>query len=790
MGSGCSGGDDAKHQYHTENSKNKLNPTEPLDNWREKLLADIGSDPLAVIRDFPRIRVYVQTDQQDHDFAPSPASADSAKHRATDPMHTSKYHNGSPRPVKNKRDRGPEATNHQLPYNPLTPNAEHRMKEKQKAHTNELHHNGRTMGEGRCHAASSVHQSRGTSTDVRMNNSEGLDPPQLDPEVASQSTRLHQAFDERCDRVLETVLQLSELCGERDTFGEQFLQAWRQRIEEDVADRLARAQQQPGEQKLEQIGASTADTHGMDVQRHQRGSIFAVSHGTPSSDVHHLLLHACVESNMITADNAVPSCASVRVHTPFVTSRSSQHTDATTARGTNDTDANGVSTESSRGSCSGGGAGNSETEGLPLRQNSNAGPSIVAETASSPVTLNANINNGGCNRLHNSIVCRGSRAPAATTYAVRSATFYLMQYMVQGVLFFPVQRLRHVLWTPWGSDMQDIDWTIYVYRKEVEGAVLIAKQMRRPINNGSSLAGQVVNGMLLAANGSINREPGRPASEEPASHGVQILDQPPQSSATLLRSSMFLQQQSKKEVIMIEHRQTGRHYVETKDLRTIPRYELEWACCIGIDPTLLTDVYYLCRPTSNRSSGHVSHMNGGKKLRHGGAADLGGDPTVDNTHTSHCKKTIHALDTTQTGIVDSAGGDDRNTNAADADKEERQPELILESPLSMPNASQNSGSFNSSNARSPMRQASLSGVNRTVQQAQLAEEVVVLATVKVTAARVEAPPRGMCGPSKQWVKRRDAIAFVLQEQYQLPLNEVASLRKKTVGGAALGAKDN
>ncbi|RNF17087.1 uncharacterized protein Tco025E_04940 [Trypanosoma conorhini] len=108
---------------------------------------------------------------------------------------------------------------------------------------------------------------------------------------------------------------------------------------------------------------------------------------------------------------------------------------------------------------------------------------------------------------------------AAPQYTVKSKTLRVMQYMAQGVVFFPLQWLTGVFQFPWCRRMQDVLWTVHVYTE-------------------------------------------KETNEDEA-----------------------------EERIILQHKQTLRHYVDPKELRKNPRFEIDWVCSICIDPRyLLRDV--------------------------------------------------------------------------------------------------------------------------------------------------------------------------------------------------------
>jgi hypothetical protein len=59
-------------------------------------------------------------------------------------------------------------------------------------------------------------------------------------------------------------------------------------------------------------------------------------------------------------------------------------------------------------------------------------------------------------------------------WAVQGLTAKVLEYVVQGVVFFPLQRLHHLLWFPWVSRLQDISWTVRIFVKpEFPGIIYV-----------------------------------------------------------------------------------------------------------------------------------------------------------------------------------------------------------------------------------------------------------------------------------------------------------------------------
>ncbi|KEG06644.1 hypothetical protein DQ04_12951000 [Trypanosoma grayi] len=114
-------------------------------------------------------------------------------------------------------------------------------------------------------------------------------------------------------------------------------------------------------------------------------------------------------------------------------------------------------------------------------------------------------------------------------YTVHSKALRLMQYMVQSVVFFSVQWMTGVLQFPWCQHLQDIAWTVHVYAEDAN---------HRHCNDNNNKSDSSGSGDTYGGDDTV---------------------------------------------LVVQHRQTLRHYVDAKGRRVKPRFEVEWTCSVRIN---------------------------------------------------------------------------------------------------------------------------------------------------------------------------------------------------------------
>ncbi|KPI89039.1 hypothetical protein ABL78_1852 [Leptomonas seymouri] len=786
MGSACSTEDALRHR---ENMKNRNNPTESYDTWQQKMLLDIGADPLAVIRDFPRMMVYVGTETH-HNYLPDGC-------RNTDDS-------GKPITVAAGLSRGQSG-------NPFAPSsgAQHKTESggsgnegnntASHTHRRHRHHRRNSSSHARKNKADQGRpplweDATGADHDINNNNNAtpGLSlrvsplPPQRLYSGSRASPR-EQPCDEdifaaRVKRVREEVLLLSELCDERATFGAAFETAW---------DRLVAHGNNDGAAESESASESLAAPQSQQQQQQQDGQLPASviakrnAHNALPLDVHQVLLNACVASGMIALSDehghAVPPLkalhtASVSLspqvgpgalpplpptHTSGVGRNSPSELVSATAFQL--PEATAAAQLLSEEVPTDGGDGNTAKKGVKDTLRHALEREKMAKSSSNSQT-----------RSGASLVAPGTPAVPlgnASRYVVRSATFHLMQFATQCVMFFPVQRLKHVLWVPWSTQMQDVSWTIHFSLKEATATDLIALRqhtLNELYNNASTVLSNEVNAVgaaelgnpslpdttsaVLAAN---NNKRSSNADQTADVFGVAAItaalpDADIRAPATIgsaparnshaNKNNELAEHKGGRKIIMIQHLQTCRSYVEDGDRKKIPRYELDWACRISLDQETLQDTFARFQKLAATSSSAKTV------------------PQLSDAAISIPHSLVRRAMKSEEEIGNAAAENSLTVNQAAPREESGMDMLDTECAASA---------------------LGTEGIPST-QQPTLLQREVISATVEVVAARVERPPHTLCVVSSTWKRRKEELDYLLEQQYNVHLEERRGLRSKRV----------
>lgn len=720
MGGNCSSSSSEAHRHHRENEKNRNNPTESLGAWQEKMLLDIGSDPLAVIRDFPRMTVYVGTEQH-HNYIPGNAPASKVNPlapnnaAATPTMATAAAAaanaSGGASPTSAQLSSGAKKGR---PPRPGPPKQYH------EGNSQRHHHHLRKHGGG-------LHQ---------KNSSRSDEENEKDENHPANGGGGVDCFAARMKRVKETVLLLSELCGEKATYGKAFEEAWNALVRGDSEEEEGEEEAHGGH------AAGVAEATAASASPHVMGDLVAPAKGVDDEvstrmdetqvpisalkrsrnaaitlDVHQVLLNACLASGMLALMDesvvAIPGNAGRYLHetVPSATSRGSP------------------------GAVPQGGENQSGPGAFPSTPGASSAPK---QYNSSSASISPTAFRGS----------RSATAPAGAGSAVLSApakyqvccaTYHLMQFATQGVVFFPSQRLKHVLWVPWASHMQDVSWVIHISVKDATPADLIAlkqqQQQQHPPSPSAlfmpdgnrDTAGQSATGGAMASNSSAVFDDRNTAAALLPS--TDLKKSSPMTDGLLTPDS-----QKRRKIIVVEHVQTGRHYVDDGQQKRLPRYELDWACTLRIDLATLQEHYL---PFQKKRVGvaffshSISQVVEETTAAAATAATMSHDGEVLGTDLSGCTMVT-------------------NQSANMSTIQEDMPQLGI----------------------------------RTCEQPALVKREVVAATVEVIAARVESPPHTLCWVPAKWQQRKDELAYILQHQYHVSLDVVPVMRPKSVASAS------
>lgn len=159
------------------------------------------------------------------------------------------------------------------------------------------------------------------------------------------------------------------------------------------------------------------------------------------------------------------------------------------------------------------------------------------------------------NNAHNPLSC-----PAA---------FNVMLCFAQGIVFYPTQRMGHLLWTPWAPRLRDVGWTVTVGTDyDVNRAVRNKAAAPAKADASPAEAADTEDTKLVAVKGR-NNEPSR------MSYGTTDTD-----VFLPLRESL---ERGKSSVICVTHTHTVRNYVDPDDAAGVPQFEVEWAFTIFLD---------------------------------------------------------------------------------------------------------------------------------------------------------------------------------------------------------------
>ncbi|KAK7194411.1 hypothetical protein NESM_000357400 [Novymonas esmeraldas] len=797
MGGVCSAGEDAKH--HRENRKNRINPTESYDTWQRKMLLDIGSDPLAVIRDFPRMTVCVGTEARRNSVSdgcnPSKDTVESSKNRHQQP------HRPSPA--------NPLAPPNSVPLYSLRETDAAAVKgssKQQQRRRSRLEKAARPA----LHIDSHTTANASTEAWVSPTASPLLPPrPPLPPSshpaargggAAAQRPSLrepfreHDAFAARMRRVREAVLLLSELCGERTTFGAAFDSAWDRLVSHGSPGTGTggggRAATGAAAAAANTVDSDAASEFASGLESHQASASKNPRRQSIPLDVHQILLNACVDSGMLVLlddTGALPTIASpplgsalprlaasapaplsLRAGTPPALVNRNSRQSSLSVHGPQTSSANPTTSLTAAAAAAAVVSyGAADTSDSPKRPEKSDAPQQqqqqrepVATSASSAPASTSRPGRSGSQVTSTPAAATAAAAALMTTpsrYMVRSATFHLMQFATQGVMFFPVQRLKHVLWMPWASHMQDVDWTIHISLADATPADLIARrqhQQSASVHSTTSLPPPHGDLAAAAAAAADERRGSLPATAAAAGGGDGAGDGDEWGSPATGGSGGGDGGARKSQVVVIRHLQTGRHYVEKSDRKTTPRYELDWACSIRVDQDILMEVFAPFQ-------------------QYAATATISSVPLSPLRHLSVAQEMTTAAASTTARQPGRLSDDEHETVDVDA------------SPSEAPSENAAGSSFPQRPAGGPTLLSlppptSLDAGVRTSQQPQLLQREVVRATVEVIAARVEKPQHTLCVVSSTWRQRKEELDYVLEQQYKVQLDQVDELSHKAM----------
>ncbi|CAG9576465.1 conserved hypothetical protein [Leishmania major strain Friedlin] len=779
MGSACSHGEDARH--HRENRKNRINPTETYDKWQQKMLLDIGADPLAVIRDFPRMTVFVHTTAccncMPDCYSPisdSEAAASSRKlQQQEQPRRNSPLNPLAPR-------------NRSQPHSCLDADAAGAADMDGESKQQQCRRRRMEKASG---PALRVDASTGASANADAGDSwvsptaSPLLAPRPPPNVmargcaGAQRSGLQEpscdddAFTARMQRVRDAVLLLSELCNERATFGDSFESAW---------DRLVVHGNFGGRANNLYSNAAGESAPGATQDGRQLPSSKKFRNQPITLDVHQVLLNACLDSGMLMLLDDVNSAAalaspphgaaqpriigsapaplSLQPGAPPGLVNCASPPDTSSASGLQLHRANTATALTADGAT----GSKCATVNSDSQQQRNR-ESAAASTSSAPASM--------MRTARISPQTTAALGATSSRYVVRSATFHLMQFATQGVMFFPVQRLKHVLWMPWSSHMQDRAWTIHFHVKDATPEDLITRRQRHLKalcdTSTSGLLPNADSAAVLAAAGADGHRDSL-STALPTTTVTTDADRwklPAISGADASAAGWHntcgagvSDGVHKGKIIVIHHFQTGRHHVEDSERKITPVYELDWACSIRVDQDTLLKAFSPYQGYAVAAKDAAAPSPSVPPLPSCNPSMLQEMTSEAASLVSHPRQHLCDDDDHETVTVDASPSVTTSDNVSEAAFPRR--------PVVVPAATHH-----------PELIALDVGV-LTAQQPQLLRCEVLRASVEVVAARMAKPPLTFCMVSSTWRKRKEELDYVLKQQYNVQLIEVNELPKK------------
>ncbi|CAD2215078.1 hypothetical protein AGDE_12604 [Angomonas deanei] len=587
MGSFCSASkenvkDDLRHK-RTINNKN--NPTESYANWKEKFAVEATkSNPPQVVRDFPRMLVYVRL---------------------------------------------PDGTTNQSAMDKL-----------QKT----------TKKSGKA----------GVSSPKKAAN----DPMKNPLTNSKPSQESVEEFQLRNAYVKETVVLLTKLCEEYDTFGKVFEAAWDRREREYTAD-----------------GAMESKV----------------------MDVHQLFQLCCIESEMLVAPHTLsgaPSAGNTYLFDEENNTNNNNNNNnsklnrASRQHSLNVTDLPGVLSVNNT----------VNSTGLGASQRRYANPMSANTSLAVHDTTQARLQ-----------ACGGT----VRDYSVQSVAFHLMTYAVQSVIYVPQQRLRHVLWMPWTTGQyEDIAWRVYFFSESLSAEEY--RQCKRKAEQNMNFKASN-HATMYPASSQVSRN-NSCVDGESLDNSLLAPVQLNQGGGPAVASGEQRTAEGKsgsQKVFVVKHTLEARHHVDTAVEKNVPIYDLEWSCVVKLDKQFLSDKYHR-RP----SSGHPGSNNNVSNN------SLNKAPTPAGGHFRTASNHNNGFPSSPENHI---GNLDSNTN------------------YNLP-ASQ---------------------TKRRIEE--LDSEIM---SVALTVDGCQLLKKKKQSYTNKWKESKKELAFLLEEQYKVPLNEVSQLKAK------------
>jgi hypothetical protein len=166
----------------------------------------------------------------------------------------------------------------------------------------------------------------------------------------------------------------------------------------------------------------------------------------------------------------------------------------------------------------------------------------------------------------------------------RNPTFNVLLLLAQGTVFYPGQRIAHLLWLPWARHLRDVGWTVYVTDDD----------LYPNIAHFSPRAGDHDHGPTGAAAKSANGQPTSPGANEfdmllansnskgPAANGQMNYGALAEDPSTKPASALKSKHRNVGGTVSIVHAFAIQNYIDPDDKHVTPAFLIKWAVSITL----------------------------------------------------------------------------------------------------------------------------------------------------------------------------------------------------------------
>ena len=184
----------------------------------------------------------------------------------------------------------------------------------------------------------------------------------------------------------------------------------------------------------------------------------------------------------------------------------------------------------------------------------------------------------------------------------RSPTFNVLLLMAQGTVFYPSQRVSHLLWFPWARNLRDVAWTVYVTdddrypsvrylanREEVRRRALQKAQAKDPKRFASptSTADGEAEKLILSpvgggdggvSYGTLNSSPPPQAAPKPGRSSREAVEGRPE----ILIAATDGSRPRAANTVSVVHSFAVRNYIDSEAKAQTPAFLVQWAVIITL----------------------------------------------------------------------------------------------------------------------------------------------------------------------------------------------------------------